>query len=646
MQFKLANWPKFILAFLFAISLINLLYAAESSCKTCDFTYILMSTESAPVLTNQVNVTAQLFFITVPEGRDPRTYIQDIQAGKLNVEQVKDYVPTGPIPDQELEVYYRQDIAGNVFMSPKCIKKTDANGAVRCEVDLTGAGTQGCGEIYTFYNGTEKYQQTIASSSYCARYTVPFATLLGPECPFIILFIGILIAGMYAMGRNPIGAFDITKSKAKTTPSQYPPYKYKRYSAAQVNQIGKTIGSKLKLAQKAQKITSLTQKLSKMGYLSLATAATVKSMSPEEKSLNILMDPKFKNLQDQYNKSNMVKSRLATKINLLSTKMKASSGYKKEVLEANLKKAKEEHAQLQKRLETEEPLRTYGQLMEMQKLSLKSTISQKLKEMNESLDAIKTKNKWNDLTLNTDRVLSNVGLSSAPRKEILKEAANKLESYKQEAVNSVSPNALLSQISDKYNSEFINTISMGIKKDAISETLKSLEKINKPDDLYVPYVRAKLLAEEVSYSAVLYAEQNKMQMAENYREILGKLKGADLIDRSQQYSVKFDPSLKDDFKELDRLNAGLDNKVSAHNQLLKESFSKSLELGNKYEDSKEYTFVLERMQENILDIYKSSAELREQVEKIQNKMPSISQAANSKGNDSKQAVECLKKILK
>jgi len=451
-----------IVAFVLIITLFfQPAYSVGFTCNTCQFTYIMLTFEPSVALTNKINVTAHLYYITVPSVSDPEKYMADIQSGKIDVKQLSKYVPTGTLAGENLTIWYQQNIGGDLLESPKCVQVTNVSGGVRCEIEI---GSQGCGSIYAFYNASENYFNSTASVPYCAKYVIPFGILLGPECFTIIIFIGLLIAGMYAVGKNPMSAFEIVKPKAKTTPPTYPIFKYKRYPTTgyggkwQLEKVAGGLTKKLAYANKGQLITSLAKKLGKVGILSAGIAGSIKKLPPNEMTASLLSNPELLNRMNQIKKVQLVSEQ---KIATLSARLKTTSGFEKEAVSASLKKAKEDQAKAQ------ESLAIFGRIQKTHLNMLKSYIKAFRKGQTGPPDQVSK-------------------LMLKGYTEILKQ----------------------------------KNVSPDIKINALNETLSKISKqVDSNSELidqklFLPVARAKLLSEEAVNSAIYLLHKNKDKLAE------------------------------------------------------------------------------------------------------------------------------------
>jgi len=312
--------PSLILILLLSIFLIFPLVPVVSAdgqfCKACDVSYLTVGIVPSINLSNKVNVSAQLHYITVPDTSNPQAFIDDIQAGKLKINEIEDYVPSGIIFNETVEVYFRQNISGTAFESQHCNKSTNATGSVNCEVEV---GTQGCGNIYAYYNGSEKYSSSLGSVPYCVRGAVPFTTLLGPECFTLAIFFGLLIAGMYATGKQPLKAFEIAKPRVKASPPMYPPHKWKRYSKLQMNKVAGSAYMKARTGMRIMSLNMLAGSLEKKGMLPAGMAARVKGLSIEDKVLKMLP-----NVREGIDKTNLVKMSAEKDLNEAAARLKSA----------------------------------------------------------------------------------------------------------------------------------------------------------------------------------------------------------------------------------------------------------------------------------------------------------------------------------
>ncbi|MEM2974689.1 MAG: hypothetical protein QW112_03655, partial [Candidatus Micrarchaeia archaeon] len=189
----------FVLCVLALLILLPMCSSADIICKTCDIAIIDLDYIYDPNISfDSVNVTARLYYVSIPEGRSAEEIIANIRSGWIDITKSKD-IPTGTIPDENVSIFFRQLVGGQVYETVPCIKKTNASGMVNCIVQ---AG-QGCGHIIAYYNGSDKYSNYTAMKIYCMRGAVPFGTVVGPECLVIFIFIGLLAAGMYVAGRDP-----------------------------------------------------------------------------------------------------------------------------------------------------------------------------------------------------------------------------------------------------------------------------------------------------------------------------------------------------------------------------------------------------------------------------------------------------------
>lgn len=216
---------------------ISFLHAqAEILCVLCNATYITLTVERSDVRPSEVNLTAVLRFFEIPAEKDPMQIIEYARAGKINPERLAKITTAGPVVgenvtfvfnisfhriiDHTVQTFGEEKVLGTVL--------TDENGTARLSTKIEGV--QGCGTIIARFKGIPNLLPTETSTLYCVGGVVPFAALLAIEpwkCVALFLFLGLLVAGLYATGRRPLAAFDITTPKPPK-PYEYPGYKYKR----------------------------------------------------------------------------------------------------------------------------------------------------------------------------------------------------------------------------------------------------------------------------------------------------------------------------------------------------------------------------------------------------------------------------------
>jgi hypothetical protein len=196
--------------------------AAGPLCNTCDATAIILNFKSG-IVPGEAEVTATLLYFAVPNTETALSVAESLESGKADINQFKQLTPSGPLVGQPVTFLFRHSDGREEVLQDCKDLLTDADGNAKCSMSVS---SQGCGFIVASYVGSADYLAREASVPYCITKMIPFLSLADASCIVVFLFIGLLAAGMYAAGKSPLAAFDITTPKMKGPP-EYRAYKYK-----------------------------------------------------------------------------------------------------------------------------------------------------------------------------------------------------------------------------------------------------------------------------------------------------------------------------------------------------------------------------------------------------------------------------------
>jgi hypothetical protein len=190
------SYSSFIL---FLITLFSVSFALAKNSTT------FIDTKITELDNNMISITSQLVQLQVPESKT--NLLNDLQQGKVEDSLIIGSYQYSPVVGQAVDVYLVDSSNNHLKV---CTNTTDTNGRFWCLIQLENPNVF----INIKFNGTTNLYKTEAN--YPLSITPQFPSFLGliDDKWFIIFFIlGVLVAALYAAGKKPLDAFDITTPK-------------------------------------------------------------------------------------------------------------------------------------------------------------------------------------------------------------------------------------------------------------------------------------------------------------------------------------------------------------------------------------------------------------------------------------------------
>lgn len=202
------------------LSAILLLFASAIviSAVQKDFTAMDISFRSDTETQNSVVITAHLISIQ-SNSVTSQQLIDSIKSGAIPTKQIQDFYGVKPVVGANVSFYF-ETADRNVSLCDN--KSTNQNGDAFCK---TVVSSFGCGSIVSFFKGNSSLVESRASSVYCVSQIPPFGPLVDASWALVFIVLGVLAAALYASGRRPLSAFDVTTPQYKG-PSSPKPYKF------------------------------------------------------------------------------------------------------------------------------------------------------------------------------------------------------------------------------------------------------------------------------------------------------------------------------------------------------------------------------------------------------------------------------------
>lgn len=147
----------------------------------------------------------------------------------VTAEQLSTIYRRIPFSGAKINVTFEETFEKNTRKIVVCEGVTNEQGILECKMNIGAAG--GCGLIVARFDGSPSNYEEYGQSEYCLKGTIPSGFILDEQTAvqllLLFMFFGILAAGLYASGKNPLAAFDITTPKSKGPPA-YPGFLYKK----------------------------------------------------------------------------------------------------------------------------------------------------------------------------------------------------------------------------------------------------------------------------------------------------------------------------------------------------------------------------------------------------------------------------------
>jgi len=201
-----------------------------------------LNTEEDPNDKMYIIINIESYVISIPKGMpNPETLLKNIREGKISIEEIGGYTTINPFGNQGINITFESA----VVKEDLCTVTTNEEGDGSCKAKKPAMS----GIIIAIFPGNEEYFPSSTSTQWIVMGKPPFEKIVDEDWLIIFLFIGILVAGLYAMGKSPLAAFDVTTPRTKG-PSTYPSYKIKAVDTGRIWRTAKTAhrGMRLSLA--------------------------------------------------------------------------------------------------------------------------------------------------------------------------------------------------------------------------------------------------------------------------------------------------------------------------------------------------------------------------------------------------------------
>ncbi|VVB73414.1 Uncharacterised protein [uncultured archaeon] len=218
------------------------------------------------------------------------SHLISIQSNSVTSQQLTDSVKSGAVSAKQIQEFYGvKAVAGanisfyfetadkNVSLCEN--KTTNQNGDAFCK---TAVSSFGCGSIVSRFDGNSSLAESRASMTYCISQIPPFGQLVDSSWVMLFIVLGMLAAAMYASGRRPLNAFDVTTPRYKG-PSSPKPFKFAKpkFSAGKMMAgiaLSRSMKTALNTAEKymePKEYESMLKALPKEGFLGLTRGAPI-----------------------------------------------------------------------------------------------------------------------------------------------------------------------------------------------------------------------------------------------------------------------------------------------------------------------------------------------------------------------------------
>lgn len=268
-----------LMCVLILVLLFSIQHSAEPLCKQCEVSFLALDVKSSP-WPGRVNVSVALYTINLPEEKEPQKIIAALEKGEITLDTLKNIASLSPVVGENITVVYNSSMGQQEI----CRKITDENGTIECEAIIN---TAGCGFIVaSFQPSTPSLTAAESTAPYCVKGEIPFGTAISSaDCLTLFLILGILAAALYASGKTPLAALDITTPKRPSAGGYYPGFLHikQKFSEQVAPRLEKRVVNKLKKAltnispSEIKKINELPLKKQKEKLMKLA-AATMPGM--------------------------------------------------------------------------------------------------------------------------------------------------------------------------------------------------------------------------------------------------------------------------------------------------------------------------------------------------------------------------------
>jgi hypothetical protein len=444
-----------LILFLITVSSVSFALAKNST------TFI--DTKITELDNNMISVTSQLVQLQVPESKT--NLLNDLQQGTVEESLLVGSYQYSPVVGQAVDVYLVDSSNNHLKV---CTNTTDTNGRFWCLVQLQNPNVF----VNIKFNGTANLYKTEAN--YPVSITPQFPSFLGliDEGWFIIFFIlGVLVAALYAAGKKPLSAFDITtpkKIKGIKTPKAT-----KLKSAVDLSGSG--------VASKFSESVSRLYKLGKKDVRLLPAIVVAEKYLPDPKN----------ELKDVYNANSDFQATLKL-TELISRKgVKSKLVNMLEQSKSNLNKLQIEKQRIEK---------NKGKYEKWQDLEKVSLLEKRIQmRINEETEKIRQYEK--DLkSLSEERLISVVGLNTVDinkfketrRKidsivisDLVKCIDNKLNSINfQDVQKEIESSSLADKKETEDNLKLVLKTKLELDKIYINQAINALNKINSDPDAF------------------------------------------------------------------------------------------------------------------------------------------------------------------
>lgn len=217
-----------LLAFAILVLLAGLIsssFAIEALCTKCNITTMTVDIKGA-AFPGKVNITVQLFLLQLSDLTDPARVATAVEEGKISLDEITKTATMTPVVGENITVVFNDTRSG--FEQQLCRKATDSNGTIRCEAVIS---VSGCGSVIARYiSSNPKDVPKTTSMPYCIGGEIPFGMAINSaQCMMLFIILGLLVAALYASGKSPFAALDITTPKRPGARGYWPGYMHLKH---------------------------------------------------------------------------------------------------------------------------------------------------------------------------------------------------------------------------------------------------------------------------------------------------------------------------------------------------------------------------------------------------------------------------------
>jgi len=203
-----------VLAFALLLQLPCVSFAASNAPK--DYTAMDITVAPKSGSQSQVSISARMISIQSNDITSDQL-IQSIKTGVVPASQIENIYVTRVVAGANISFYFETADKSTMLCANKT---TDSNGQASCDVSVSSFG---CGSIVARFVGNASLFGSEVPSVYCTSGVPPFGQIVDSGWIAVFIVLGALAAALYASGREPLKAFDVTtpRTKGPSSPKSY-----------------------------------------------------------------------------------------------------------------------------------------------------------------------------------------------------------------------------------------------------------------------------------------------------------------------------------------------------------------------------------------------------------------------------------------